>query len=145
LLLRFTVGKPTVYFTASDKLRVPQIGDFMRAAAEWLGNSSLAQSEPVTWEAALKLVVGAARRGRKFVLVLDEFQWACQSSPDLPSIIQRLWDHDWQHSGRLMLILCGSFIGFMEREVLWARSPSLSIGRTEYRARILRSRLVLSE
>jgi|SRR5215469_1584910 len=90
LLVRLTTGKPTVYFTASDKLRTPQIGGFMRAAAEWLGNPSLAETSPATWEAAFKLAVGAAPKDRKLLLVLDEFQWACQSSPELPSVIQQL-------------------------------------------------------
>jgi AAA+ ATPase superfamily predicted ATPase len=123
LLLQFSAKKPTVYFTASDKLRTPQIIDFVRAAAEWLGAPHLAEAAPPTWEAALKLVVASAPAGRKLVLVLDEFQWLCASSPELPSVLQRLWDLDWQRGNRLLLILCGSFIGFMEREVLGARSP----------------------
>lgn len=123
LLLRFVAGKPAVYFTASDKLRTLQIGDFMRAAAEWLESAALAEAAPGNWEAALRLVVGAAPREGKLVLVVDEFQWACQSSPELPSVLQRLWDREWQHNGRLMIILCGSFVGFMEREILGSRSP----------------------
>ncbi len=123
LLLRFSSGKPTVYFTASDKLRTPQIADFMRAAADWLHASHLADSMPTNWEAALRLVVASAPDNRKLLLVLDEFQWLCQSSPEVPSVIQRLWDLDWQRSNRLMLVLCGSLIGFMEREVMGARSP----------------------
>src|SRR4051812_30501141 len=77
LLLHFTSRKPTVYFTASDKLRTPQIIDFVRAAADWLAMPHLAEAAPATWEAALKLVVGSAPAGRKLVLVLDEFQWLC--------------------------------------------------------------------
>src|SRR5581483_7061838 len=123
LLLRFASGKPTIYFTASDKLKTPQIVDFMRAAAEWLGAPQLAEAAPVTWEAALRLAVAAAPKSKKLLLILDEFQWLCQSSPEIPSVIQRLWDQEWQRSGALMLVLCGSFIGFMEREVLGARSP----------------------
>jgi hypothetical protein len=123
LLLHFATKKPTVYFTASDKLRTPQIVDFVRAAAEWLGAAHLAEAAPTSWEAALKLVIGSAPAGRKLVLVLDEFQWLCASSPELPSVLQRLWDLEWQRGNRLLLILCGSFIGFMEREVLGARSP----------------------
>ena len=42
LLLRFSAKKSTVYFTASDKLRTPQIVDFVRAAAEWLNAPHLA-------------------------------------------------------------------------------------------------------
>jgi AAA+ ATPase superfamily predicted ATPase len=123
LLLRFSAKKSTVYFTASDKLRTPQIVDFVRAAAEWLNAPHLAGAAPHDWEAALRLVIGAAPADRKLVLVLDEFQWLCASSPDLPSVLQRLWDLEWQRGNRLLLILCGSFIGFMEREVLGARSP----------------------
>ncbi len=123
LLLHFAAKKPTVYFTASDKLRTPQIVDFVRAAAEWLAAPHLAEAAPTTWEAALKLVIGSAPADRKLVLVLDEFQWLCASSPELPSVLQRLWDLEWQRGNRLLLILCGSFIGFMEREVLGARSP----------------------
>ncbi|MCX6904270.1 MAG: ATP-binding protein, partial [Verrucomicrobia bacterium] len=40
-----------------------------------------------------------------------------------PSVIQELWDRQWSRSGRVLLILCGSYIGFMEREVLGQRSP----------------------
>lgn len=123
LLLHFASRKPTVYFTASDKLRTPQMVDFVRAAADWLHVPHLAEAAPQTWEAALKLVIGAAPPRRKLVLVLDEFQWLCASSPELPSVLQRLWDLEWQRGNRLLLILCGSFIGFMEREVLGGRSP----------------------
>ncbi len=122
LLLRFAAGKPAVYFMASDKLRTPQIADFLRAAADWLAAPALAEAAPPTWEAALRLVIGAAPAGR-VLLILDEFQWLCASSPELPSVLQRLWDLDWERGGRIMLILCGSLIGFMEREVLGARSP----------------------
>lgn len=123
LLLRFIAGKPAVYFSATQKLRGPQIADLMRAAATALASPALAEASPSGWDAALRLVVAAAPAGRKLVLVLDEFQWLCESSPDLPSVLQRLWDLEWQRGNQVTLILCGSFIGFMEREVLGARSP----------------------
>jgi AAA+ ATPase superfamily predicted ATPase len=58
-----------------------------------------------------------------FILALDEFQWIAEASPELPSVIQELWDRVWSRSGRILLVLCGSYIGFMEREVLGRRSP----------------------
>jgi AAA+ ATPase superfamily predicted ATPase len=122
LLLHFVADKPSVYFSATQKLRSPQLADFLRAAAAGLKQPALAEAAPQSWEAALRLVVGAAQQ-RKLVLVLDEFQWLCESSPELPSVIQRLWDVEWQRGNQVLLILCGSFIGFMEREVLGARSP----------------------
>ncbi len=123
LLLRFLRNKPAIYFSATRKLREPQLAELMRAAAAGLRAPHLGEVAPRGWEAALRLVVGAAPRGKKLVLVLDEFQWLCESSPDLPSVLQRLWDLEWQRGSQVMLVLCGSLIGFMEREVLGARSP----------------------
>ena len=123
LLTRVSHDKPTVFFTANAKLPTAQISSFMRAAVDWLRVSDLAEAAPTDWETGFRQVLRAAPRDRKLLLILDEFQWACQSSPELPSVIQRLWDHEWQHEGRLMLVLCGSYIGFMEREVMGGRSP----------------------
>ncbi len=123
LLLRFISDKPAVYFSASQKLRGPQIADLMRSAAAALHSRALAEVVPSSWEAAIGLVMSAAPKGKKLVIVLDEFQWLCESSPELPSVLQRLWDLEWQRANNVMLVLCGSFIGFMEREVLGARSP----------------------
>ncbi|MFQ5811258.1 MAG: ATP-binding protein, partial [Armatimonadota bacterium] len=46
----------------------------------------------------------------------------CLSHKPLPSILQRLWDERGQHS-RICLVLCGSYVSFMEREVLAHKSP----------------------
>ncbi|NJL27683.1 MAG: ATP-binding protein [Thermoanaerobaculia bacterium] len=43
--------------------------------------------------------------------------------PELPSLLQERWDRRWRSSGKVMLILCGSYVGFMEREVLGRQSP----------------------
>ena len=45
------------------------------------------------------------------------------ASPELPSVLQEKWDRSWRHAGNIVLILCGSYIGFMEREVLGKKSP----------------------
>lgn len=123
LLMQACRDKPTVFFTASARLPVAQVRGFMRAAARGLRMSALAEAAPADWEAAFRLVLGAAPRDRKLMLIIDELQWACQSSPELPSVIQQLWDHEWQDTGGLMLVLCGSGVGLMEREVLGGRSP----------------------
>jgi AAA+ ATPase superfamily predicted ATPase len=53
--------------------------------------------------------------------VLDE-SLPVRSDEGLPSVIQRFWDTRGKHS-KLMLVLCGSQVSFMEREVLAERSP----------------------
>jgi len=55
--------------------------------------------------------------GRRLVVVLDEFPYLCISHRALPSVLQRLWDERGRHSN-ICLVLCGSYVSFMEREVL---------------------------
>lgn len=123
LLARLAKGKPTVFFTAEAQLPAMQIRGFLAQAANSLRAPDLAANTPADWATAFRQVLRAAPAKRKLLLVLDELQWACRSSPELPSVIQRLWDHQWQHTGNIMLVLCGSNVGFMEREVLGGRSP----------------------
>ncbi|MBI5367687.1 MAG: ATP-binding protein [Planctomycetes bacterium] len=130
LVLRFLRGKPAIY--AVGKLAQPalQIREFLREAAGVLGEPLLATFPAEGWKAALEAVVERWRararggaRGGKLVLALDEFQWMAQASPELPSVLQECWDRSWRRDGRILLILCGSYIGFMEREVLGRKSP----------------------
>ena len=51
------------------------------------------------------------------------FNGCALPAPSYLPCCSAFWDLDWQRGNRLLLILCGSFIGFMEREVLGARSP----------------------
>ena len=70
-----------------------------------LGEPLLASYAPEDWKAALQAVIGRAPAEHKFILALDEFQWMVERSPELPSVLQELWDREWQQSGRIMLIL----------------------------------------
>src|SRR5437867_3669860 len=125
LILRFCKGKPGVYYAATQGTRAYQIRTFLRAAAERLGQSWLGESSIDDWRQVLKLVTGVsgAARQEPMVLVLDEFQWLCEAAPELPSLLQQLWDQEWQREPGFMIILCGSYLGFMERAVLGSKSP----------------------
>ena len=50
--------------------------------------------------------------GRPFVLIFDEFPYAVESDPSLPSHVQVLWDHQLKDKP-VMLLLAGSHIGMM--------------------------------
>ncbi len=55
-----------------------------------------------------------------------------EASPELPSVLQELWDLEWQRNRQIMLILCGSYIGFMEREVLGEKSSCSAGGQLRF-------------
>ena len=53
----------------------------------------------------------------KKLVVIDEFPYLCRSNKSIPSILQNLWDAEFRESN-LMLILCGSAMSFIEKELL---------------------------
>ncbi len=123
LIVHFMSGKPGLYFVGKRATGEAQLQEFLEAAARAIGDSLLAQARVTSWKAALELVTQRLPGKGRFILALDEFQWIAEASPELPSVLQELWDRQWSRTGRILLILCGSYIGFMEREVLGQRSP----------------------
>jgi AAA+ ATPase superfamily predicted ATPase len=123
LILKFLDGKPGVYFVGKMAPAALQIREFLVEAARVLDEPLLAAVAPEGWGTALRLVMERWKAPQKLVIVLDEFQWIASASPELPSVLQELWDRHWKGSGKVLLILCGSFVGFMEREVLGNKSP----------------------
>jgi AAA+ ATPase superfamily predicted ATPase len=94
---------------------------FRLAVADSLGDALAADVEFPDWTAALGFL--AERAGsERLVVVLDEFPYLCDANKSVPSQVQRFWDTRGKHSS-LMLVLCGSQVSFMEREVLAERSP----------------------
>jgi AAA+ ATPase superfamily predicted ATPase len=121
LLREFGRGKPHVYFVASQVREPDNLDQFREALAAARPDPLLDSLRFNSWDAALAHLTRVAERER-FVVVLDEFPYLCQDNPALPSVFQKWWDTAG-HSSRLMLVLCGSQIGFMEKEVLAERSP----------------------
>jgi AAA+ ATPase superfamily predicted ATPase len=121
LLRRAAEGWRHVFFTADLGSRADQLSSFTACLSQGLGEEELAGVTFPGWEEALRFVAARARR-RPLVLVLDEFQHLVAADPSLASVLQRLWDTEIQETF-LSLVLCGSYVGFMEREVLGARKP----------------------
>ena len=59
---------------------------------------------------------------KKFIIAIDEFPYLAESEKGIPSIFQKVWDEVLSQSN-IMLILCGSSMAMMEREVLSSKSP----------------------
>lgn len=122
LILRWLRDKPGIYFLGKKAQAALQIRELLTEAAAVLREPLLATYPAAGWKDALEVVL-SRWRGPKLVLALDEFQWTVEASPELPSVLQELWDLRWKARNDVMLILCGSYIGFMEREVLGKKSP----------------------
>ncbi len=121
LLQRLCEEHRSVYFLAAQVRDKDNLRAFQAAMQEGLGDPLIENVQFPDWAAAL--AYAAERTGdERLVIVLDEFPYLCEGNKGLPSLIQRFWDQRGKRS-RLMLVLCGSQVSFMEREVLAERSP----------------------
>ncbi|MBI3184546.1 MAG: ATP-binding protein [Myxococcales bacterium] len=123
LILHFMRKRPGIYHVGKVAPAALQLREFLAEAARELKQPLLAALPADSWRTALDQLEPHWKRPGKLVLAFDEFQWTAGASPELPSLLQELWDRRWKRSGKVLLILCGSFIGFMEREILGRQSP----------------------
>ncbi len=124
LIDEFVKGKRTLYFTAQQKTSRQNLQLFSTAVYSAF---SLPASLPgfSSWNDALSFVVEQAGRtpdGQPLMFVFDEFPYAAEAEPSLPSVFQSAIDHGFKQTN-VKLILCGSNEGFMESEVLGSKSP----------------------
>src|SRR5260221_649620 len=122
LVVKFLASKPAIYVTGKVAPAELQIREFLRAAGRALREPLLADHSAPDWPTAFRIVEERWKGVGKLIIALDEFQWMAAASPELPSVLQECWDRRWRRGG-VMLIVCGSYIGFMEREVLGKKSP----------------------
>ncbi len=121
LLQRFCSGRRAVYFQAAQVRDKDNLSAFKDAVKDGLADPLVDAVEFPDWPAALSFA--SQRAGdERLVVVLDEFPYLCEANKGLPSLLQRFWDSAGKQSN-LMLVLCGSQVSFMEREVLAERSP----------------------
>lgn len=121
LLRKLSADRRSVFFVADMASRSDQLAAFSETLFEALGEQELVGTALPSWDAALRYAAARATE-KSLLLVLDEFSYLCDSDPSLPSILQRLWDSEMSQT-RLHLVLCGSYVSFMEREILGARNP----------------------
>ena len=121
LLQQFCRGKRAVYFMAAQVREADHLRTFTGAIRASGDDPLLDALEFNGWEPAFSYL-GQQAQSERLIVVLDEFQYLCDSTPALPSLLQRFWDLHGSKT-RLFLVLCGSHVSFMEREVLAERSP----------------------
>jgi len=122
LLRVFCDNRPSAFWVASlssEALLRRSFTDAVWQADHPRGGSAGYSYE--NWERAF-LALGELATDRRLVVVIDEFPYLTNADPSIPSVLQKVWDERLQHT-RLMLILCGSHIGMMERELLEYRAP----------------------
>ena len=116
LIREFIKGKQSLFFAASESTAP----DNLLSLSRCIGGKSTA---PVftDYESALSAIFEKADDER-LVFVIDEFPYLAESYRGISSLLQIMIDHK-KETSKLMLILCGSSMSFMEHQVLGYQSP----------------------
>jgi len=119
LLRTFCAGKTHIFFIATLSSDSDQLAAFSQEIYR-LTHAEVPEgfSYP-SWEAALRAL--GELPGRT-VVVLDEFTYLIGGNKAIPSILQKVWDERLKNSN-VFVILCGSYIGMMETEVIGYKAP----------------------
>lgn len=123
LLTAFAADKRAVRFTAyldSEQSQLRRLSLLLRRV-EQPDLEPPADFTYGTWEALFQ-TMGALATRERLLVILDEWPYLAGSSARLASILQHVWDEHLQHT-QLMLVLSGSYISIMERDILGHRAP----------------------
>lgn len=120
-LREFCKDKEHVFFSCRECTDEEQLKSFSQRilskdipAAKYITSFS-------DWEQALKSIAELPASGKR-LLILDEFPYMVKSNPSIPSILQNLWDA-FLKDQNVMVVLCGSSMAFMEKEILSEKNP----------------------
>lgn len=104
-------GRPFIYWVATRDTPTQIRASFMKAIWAWAQPGSQAAPRFETWgevfDATARLV-----GTQSVILIMDEFSYATESDPSLPSNLQAAWDHLFKKSNTT-IVLAGSHIGMM--------------------------------
>ena len=120
LLNEFIREKKAIYFTGVESSSAQNLENLSRCIMEYISDLSWAVTFP-SFEKALDTVFRLALEDR-LILVIDEYPYVARACASLASTLQQLIDR-YKDSSRLMLILCGSSMSYMEDHVLAYKAP----------------------
>lgn len=123
LIKNFINRKPHIYFLATLQSKEEVVENFSHKAAECFHDAATMENPHTTWDTFFKYLVREIKnRKQPIVLAFDEFTYLIQQDPAISSVFQYYWDEHLKDLP-VMLILCGSYVGMMEKEVLSHKSP----------------------
>jgi len=121
-LREFCKGKPHIFFSCTQSTDKIQLQKFSKQLLKENIPAKNYISEFSDWEKAFSAILDLPYGNKKKLIIIDEFPYMCKGNKSIPSIIQNLWDADLKDSNA-MVILCGSAMSFIEKELLAEKNP----------------------
>ena len=120
LLTQFIESKKAIYFMGVESNAKQNLENLSKSILEYASGIA-ADTSFLSFQAALETVFKLAETER-IILVIDEYPYVARSSKSLASTLQLLIDRN-KDTSKLMLILCGSSMSYMEDQVLAYKAP----------------------
>ena len=123
LLEQFVEGKKSIFFTATMVSERMNLERLSRAIFDYEDNGDNSATFP-DYEAAFTQVARYAKKeSEPIIFIIDEYPYLAKSSEGISSVLQKVIDYEYLNLNNLMLILTGSQMSFMEKQVLGYESP----------------------
>lgn len=120
-LRHFCENKPHVFYSCTECTNELQL----QAFSERMLKTGMPVRQYIntfsSWEQAFRSTLELPGNQKK-LLIIDEFPYMVKNNPEIPSILQNLWDQLLKDSS-VMIILCGSAMSFIEKEILAEKNP----------------------
>lgn len=121
LINEFVKDKPTIYFPALNSNAKDNLMALSKAVYSYESGDTSSSIMFHSFDDVFSHITKIANKER-VVFVIDELPYLANADSSIISRLQHLLDNEWKNS-KLFLILCGSSISFMERDVLSEKSP----------------------
>ncbi|MBR5572256.1 MAG: ATP-binding protein [Oscillospiraceae bacterium] len=120
LIKQFIADKRAIYFMGIESNKKQNLENLSKSILEF--NTGIdADTSFSSFQSALEYVFRLAETER-IILAIDEYPYVARTSKSLASTLQLLIDK-YKNSSKLMLILCGSSMSYMEDHVLAYKAP----------------------
>ena len=120
LISQFIDDKNAIYFMGVESNAKQNLENFSKSILSYHTGMD-AETSFLSFQAALEYMFKLSEKER-IILAIDEYPYVARSSKSLASTIQLLIDQ-YKDTSKLMLILCGSSMSYMEDHVLSYKAP----------------------
>jgi len=121
-LKEFCKDKPHVFYSCTQSTDKVQLSKFSKQLLKENIPAKRYVSEFADWESAFHSIMDLPYGEKKKLIVIDEFPYMCKGDKSIPSILQYLWDAEFKDQN-VMIVLCGSAMSFIEKELLAEKNP----------------------
>lgn len=113
--------KPNISFMALEQNDKQNLDAFSEVVMDKFTSSKSYFTLFSSWEKSFEYIIEQTGK-EKLIIFIDEFPYIANANPSISSIFQKYIDNDFRKTN-ITLILCGSSMSFMEKQVLGHKSP----------------------